>query len=57
MPGSGGGMAVTSSIQEAEAGGSLEFKASLVYEVSPRTAKATQRNSVLGNQKRKKTAK
>ena len=29
-----------------EAGGFLEFKASLVYRVSPRTARATQRNPV-----------
>jgi hypothetical protein len=33
-----------SSTQEAEAGGSLEFKASLVYGESLRTTKATQRN-------------
>jgi hypothetical protein len=32
---------------EAEAGGSLEFEASLVYRVSSRTARATQRNPVL----------
>ena len=30
--------------QEAEAGGSLEFKASLVYRASSWTARATQRN-------------
>ena len=36
---------------EAEAGGWLEFKASLVYRVSARTARATQRNPVLKNQK------
>jgi hypothetical protein len=32
---------------ETEAGGSLEFKASLVYRVSSRTARATQRNPVM----------
>jgi hypothetical protein len=32
------------STQEAEAGRNLEFEASLVYRVSSRTAKATQRN-------------
>jgi hypothetical protein len=32
-----------------------EFKASLVYRVSSRTARATQRNPVLKNQKNKKT--
>jgi hypothetical protein len=31
-----------------------EFKASLVYRVNSRTARATQRNSVLKNQKKKK---
>jgi hypothetical protein len=31
---------------EAEAGGFLEFKASLVYKVSSRTARAIQRNTV-----------
>ena len=31
-----------------------EFEASLVYKVSSRTAKATQRNPVLKNQKKKK---
>jgi hypothetical protein len=35
------------STREAEAGGFLEFEASLVYRVSSRTARATQRNSVL----------
>jgi hypothetical protein len=34
------------SAKKAEAGGSLEFKASLVYRVSFRTARATQRNPV-----------
>ena len=42
---------------EAEAGGSLEFAASLVYRVSSRTARATQRNRVLKNQKKKKKKK
>jgi hypothetical protein len=39
-----------SSTWEAEFGGSLEFKASLVYRVSSRTVRATQRNPVLQNQ-------
>ena len=30
-----------------------EFEASLVYRVSPRTARATQRNPVLKNQRKK----
>jgi hypothetical protein len=34
-----------------------EFKASLVYRVSSRTAKATQRNPVLKNQKKRKEKK
>ena len=34
------------STQETEAGGFLEFEASLVYRVSSRTARATQRNTV-----------
>ena len=37
---------------EAEAGGS-EFEASLVYRVSSRTARATQRNPVSKNRKKK----
>ena len=37
----------------AEAGGFLEFEASLVYRVSSRTARATQRNPVSKNQKNK----
>jgi hypothetical protein len=41
---------------EAEAGG-FEFEASLVYRVSSRTAKATQRNPVSKNQKKKKKRK
>jgi hypothetical protein len=41
------------STREAEAGGS-EFKASLVYKVSSRTARAIQRNPVSKNQKKKK---
>jgi hypothetical protein len=41
------------STQEAEAGG-FEFKASLVYKVSSRTARATQRNPVSKKQKRKR---
>jgi hypothetical protein len=39
---------------EAEAGGFLEFEASLVYRVSSRTAKATQRNPVSKKAKKKK---
>jgi hypothetical protein len=39
------------STREAEAGGSLEFEASLVYKVSSRTARARQRNPVSKNQK------
>ena len=34
------------STQEPEAGGSLEFKVNMVYRVSCRTARATQRNPV-----------
>jgi hypothetical protein len=41
------------STREAEAGGFLEFEASLVYRVSSRTARATQRNPVSKNQKNK----
>ena len=43
------------SIWEAEAGALLEFEASLVYRVSSRTAKATQRNPV--SKKKSKTNK
>jgi hypothetical protein len=43
------------STREAEAGGSLEFKASLVYKVSSRTARATQRNPVSNKTKQNKT--
>ena len=46
-----------SSTWEAEAGRISEFKASLVYQVSSRTAKATQRNPVLKKQKEKKNQK
>ena len=38
---------------EAEAGKFLEFEASLVYRASSRTARATQRNPVSKNQKKK----
>jgi hypothetical protein len=38
--------AFNSSTWEAEAGGFLRFKASLVYRVSSRTTRATQRNPV-----------
>jgi hypothetical protein len=41
------------STQEAEAGGFSEFEASLVYKVSSRTAKATQRNPVSKQNKTK----
>ena len=43
---SNGGDTFSLSTQEIEAGGSLEFKANLIYRVSSRTVKATQRNSV-----------
>jgi hypothetical protein len=39
-----------SSRQETEAGGSLKFKACLVYTASFRTARTTQRNPVLKKQ-------
>jgi hypothetical protein len=39
---------------EAEAGKISEFKASLVYRVSSRTARATQRNPVSNNNNNKK---
>jgi hypothetical protein len=42
------------STQEAEAGGTLEFEASVVYKVSSRTARAIQKNPVSKNQKKKK---
>jgi hypothetical protein len=42
------------STREAEAGGFLSSEASLVYRVSSRTARATQRNPVLKNQRKKK---
>jgi hypothetical protein len=42
------------STQEAEAGGFLSSRASLVYNVSARTARTTQRNPVSKNQKIKK---
>ena len=41
------------SAKKAEAGGSLEFKASLVYRVSFRTARATQRKPCLEQQQQK----
>jgi hypothetical protein len=44
------------SIWEAEAGG-FEFEASLVYRVSSRTARATQRNPVSKNKTKQKTKK
>jgi hypothetical protein len=45
------------STREAEAGGFLEFEASLVYRVSSRTARATQRNPVLKNKTKNKKQK
>lgn len=42
-----GGDAFNSSIQEADEGGSLEFKASQVYRSSSRTVGTTQRSPVL----------
>ena len=42
------------STQEAEAGNLCEFKASLIYIVSSKAARATQRNLVSKNQKEKK---
>jgi hypothetical protein len=46
------------SIREAEAGGSLsQSKASLVYRVSSRTARATQRNPVSKNKTNKQKSK
>jgi hypothetical protein len=39
------------STQEAEAGRISEFEASLVYKMSPRTARAIQRNPVLKRRK------
>jgi hypothetical protein len=46
--------AFSPSTREAEAGGFLEFEASLVYKVSSRTARAIQRNPVSKNQKKKR---
>jgi hypothetical protein len=45
------------STREAEAGGFLSSRTSLVYKVSSRTAKATQRNPVLKKKKKKKKRK
>ena len=45
--------AFSPSTHEAEAGGSPEFEASLVYKSSSRTAKATQRNPVFKKQTNK----
>ena len=42
------------STQEAETGGSLEFEASLVYTVSTRIARATQRNQISENEEERK---
>jgi hypothetical protein len=46
------GHALNPSTGEAEAGGSLEFEASLVYRVSSRIARTTQRNGL--KEKKKK---
>jgi hypothetical protein len=40
-----------------EAGGFLEFEVNLVYRMSSRTARAIQRNPVLGKKKKKKRKK
>jgi hypothetical protein len=45
------------STQEAEAGRVSEFEASLVYRVSSKTARATQRNPVLKKNKTKREEK
>jgi hypothetical protein len=45
------------STQEAEAGRPLEFKANLVYKVSSKSAKVTQRNSVSENKMKRNTGK
>jgi hypothetical protein len=45
------------STREAEAGGFSEFEASLVYRVSSRTARATQRSPVLKNKTRQNKTK
>jgi hypothetical protein len=52
-----GGANFNPSTLEAEAGRFLSFEASLVYKVSSRTARATQRNPVSKNQKEKQTNK
>ena len=46
--------AFSPSTQEAEAGRSLKFEANLVYRVSFRTPRATQRNPVSRNPKERK---
>jgi hypothetical protein len=43
--------------RDAEAADLCEFEASLVYRVSSRTAKVTQRNPVLKNKRKKKKKK
>ena len=48
------GICLYPSTQKVEAGRSLEFEANLVYRVSPRIAKATQRNPVSKKRKRKR---
>ena len=45
--------AINPSIGETEAGQSLEFEASLLYTVTSRTTRATQRYPVLKNQKKR----
>lgn len=49
--------ASNSSPQEAKAGWVFEFKASLIYRMSSRTAKATQRNHVSKKKEKKGTLK
>jgi hypothetical protein len=53
-PSGGGAHAFNLNTQEAEAGSLCEFKASLVYRLSSRTARTTQRKLVSKNQKEKK---
>ena len=51
----GRGCIINPSLWEGEAGGFLEFKTSLVYEVSSRTIKAAQRNPASKKQTNKQT--
>ena len=54
-PGQWRHMAFNPSTREAKAGRSLEFKTSLVYRVSSKTARTTQRNPVSKNKQKKGT--